>query len=74
MDWLLDCMVEYLKGPMWTTDICNFIDENCIFFAGGVDEENSLEYTKIHTDFKNLVDEKLDDFCDEFGIEAEHFM
>jgi hypothetical protein len=74
MDWLLDCMVEYLKSPMWTTEICSFIDFHCVFFAGDVSDENSLEFTTIHNDFKSIVEVKLDGFCAEFGIEHEHFV
>jgi len=46
--WLLDCMVQYLKSPMWTSDICDFIDDHCLSFANDVEEENSLEFTEIH--------------------------
>ena len=74
MDWLLDCMVEYLKSPMWTTEICSYIDFHCILFAGDVNDENSLEFTTIHNDFKSIVETKLDGFCAEFGIEHEHFV
>ena len=66
--WLLDCMVQYLKSPMWTVDICDFIDDHCIAFAGDAEEENSLEFTEIHNKFKLLVDSKLEEFCQEFGI------
>jgi len=59
---------------MWTTDICDFIDENCVLFAGSVDDENSLEFTGIHNRFRKLVDLKLDEFCHEFGIQHHEFM
>jgi hypothetical protein len=42
MEWLLDSMVDYLKSPMWTTEIFDFIDENCILFAGDLEDENSF--------------------------------
>ena len=74
MEWLLDCMVDYLKSPMWTTEIFDFIDENCILFAGDLEDENSFFQTDIHENFKKLVDIKLDGFCAEFGIEHEHFI
>ena len=73
-DWLLDSMVEYLKSPMWTNDICDFIDENCVFFAGELGDENSLELTDIHNNFKKLIDEKLDAFLAEFGIDYDTFI
>ena len=27
LEWLLDCMVEYLKSPQWTAEVCDFIDD-----------------------------------------------
>ena len=48
LEWLLDCMVEYLKSPLWTTEICDFIDNNCVIFSGTVEDENMLEFTEIH--------------------------
>mmetsp|Transcript_13369 Transcript_13369/g.22755 ORF Transcript_13369/g.22755 Transcript_13369/m.22755 type:complete len:214 (+) Transcript_13369:29-670(+) len=74
LDWLLDSMIEYLKSPMWTTEICDFIDQNCVFFAGELHDENSLELTQIHNQFTKLIDEKLDTFCAEFGISYEVFV
>jgi len=64
-------MVEYLRSPMWTTEICDYVDENCIFF--GDEEENSFEHTDIHNKFKELVDTKLMIFCAELGITEEIF-
>jgi hypothetical protein len=71
MEWLLDCMVDYLKSPMWTVEIFDFIDENCILFAGDLEDENSFFQTEIHNNFKQLVDTKLDGFCAEFSITPE---
>jgi len=68
LEWLLDCMVEYLKSPEWTTDICDYIDDNCLTFGGDYEEENSLEFTAVHKKFKKLVEKKLAKFCREFGI------
>lgn len=65
-------MVNYLKSPMWTTEICNFIDENCIFF--GDEDENSFEHTDIHKEFTKLIDIKLDTFCAEIGIDYDTFI
>lgn len=73
MEWLLDSMVDYLKSPMWTTEIFDFIDENCILFAGELEDENSFFQTDIHNNFKALVELKLDTFCAEFGIDHEMF-
>jgi len=58
---------------MWTTEICDFIDTNCIFFAGELHEENSFELSEFHSSFKKLVETKLDGFCAEFGIDHDIF-
>jgi len=65
-------MVDYLKSPLWTTEVCNFIDENCIFF--GDEEESSFEHKELHDNFIKLIDTKLDAFCAEIGIEHEVFV
>jgi len=44
----------------------SFIEENCIFFDN--DEENKLEYTQLHSDFKKLVDELLCELMAELEI------
>lgn len=59
---------------MWTVDICDFIDDNCLSFAGEATDENSLEFTNIHLEFKKLIDQKLDVFCMEFGITNDQFL
>ena len=67
--WLLDVLAEHLKSDEWSSEICDFIDEHCIFFAGELEDENSLEFTKYHNDFKELIDEQLDDFCENYSID-----
>ena len=65
-------MVDYLKSPLWTTEVCNFIDEHCILF--GEEEENSFAHKETHDNFVKLIDVKLDGFCAELGIEHEVFV
>lgn len=72
--WLLDVLVQYLKSPQWTTEICDFIDDNCISFAGDLSEENSLEMTSLHERFKKIVDLKLEEFCNEYNVTHEMFL
>ena len=68
LTWLLDVLEIYLKSAEWTSEICDFIDDNCIQFAGDLMEENSLEATDLHNRFRKIVDLKLDLFCAEYGI------
>mmetsp|Transcript_81900 Transcript_81900/g.244204 ORF Transcript_81900/g.244204 Transcript_81900/m.244204 type:complete len:464 (+) Transcript_81900:130-1521(+) len=54
LDWLSDYVISFLKSPTWVTPIAQFVDERCIIF--GAEEENRLEYTTCHQDFKTLID------------------
>jgi len=72
--WLLDVLVGHVKSPQWTTEICNFIDDNCIAFAGDLTDENSFEFTGLHNRFKKIVDLKLEEFLMEYGVTHEMFM
>ena len=47
----------------------SFLDEYCIIFDN--EEENKLEYTKIHNDFKKLVEELLGHLLAELEISQE---
>ena len=67
-------MAQYIKSPLWTNDICEFVDENCFLFFGDYKDENSLEFTNIHNEFKELVDEKLSEFCEEYGVTEDQFL
>ena len=57
-EWILEIMTEYLQSPLWKNDIVSFVEENCCVFENT--EENRLEYTEIHNNFKQLVERKLE--------------
>ena len=61
-DWFFDIIINFLRSPRWKTPIMSFLDEYCIVFDN--EEENKLEYTKIHGDFKKLVEELIGIRCD----------
>lgn len=50
----------------------SFLDEYCIIFD--TEDENKLEYTKIHNDFKNIVEELIGHLLAELGVTQEQFM
>ena len=50
----------------------SFLDEFCIGFDN--EEENKLEYTKIHFDFKKLVEDLIGELIAELGVTQEQFM
>ena len=71
-DWILDSITEYLKSPMWKNPILEFIDDNCVCFD--TEDENKLEYTAIHTQFKELLECQLLDFFTTLGIDHDIFI
>jgi len=71
-DWFFDIIINFLRSPRWKTPIMSFLDEYCIVFDN--EEENKLEYTSIHKDFKNLVDELIGCLIAELGVTQEQFM
>ncbi|CDW71873.1 UNKNOWN [Stylonychia lemnae] len=71
-DWFFDLIITFLKSPRWKTPILSFLDEHCVIFDN--DDENKLEYTIIHNDFKKIVDELLCELMAELDITQEQFM
>jgi hypothetical protein len=47
----------------------SFLDKHCILFDS--EEENKLEYTTIHNQFKNLVEELIGHLLAELGVTQE---
>jgi hypothetical protein len=50
----------------------SFLDENCLVFDN--EEENRLEYTSIHNQFKKIVDDLLSELMAELGVSQEQFV
>ena len=71
-DWFFDIIINFLRSPRWKTPIMSFLDEYCIVFD--TEDENKLEYTKIHNDFKNIVEELIGHLLAELGVTQEQFM
>jgi hypothetical protein len=71
-DWFFDIIINFLRSPRWKTPVMSFLDEYCIIFDN--EEENKLEYTKIHNDFKKLVEELIGCLLAELGVTQEQFM
>jgi hypothetical protein len=65
---ILTCVPQ---GPMYSTPLMGFIDDACLIFD--TEEENKLEYTQTHEDFKQLVDTLISDYLLELGVAPEQF-
>jgi len=47
----------------------SFLDEYCVVFDD--EDENKLEFTKIHADFKKIVEDLLQELMTELGVTDE---
>lgn len=71
LDWLSDYVLAFLKSPTWVTPIAQFVDERCIIFS--TEEENKLEYTICHKDFKELIDSLMIAHLLDLSVTADQF-
>jgi len=71
-DWIFASVINFLESPLWSTPIMTFVDQHCIVFDS--EDENKLEFTQIHTEFKDLVENLLDRYIlQEVNITMEQF-
>lgn len=66
-DWFFDIIINFLRSPRWKTPIMSFLDEYCIIFDN--EDENKLEYTSIHHQFKKIVEELIGELLAELGVD-----
>ena len=71
-EWILEIMTEFLQSPMWKNPIITFVEEKCAVFEST--EENRLEYTKIHNEFKRLIESRLEAYIQDLGISHQDFV
>ncbi|CAE7676999.1 cfap36 [Symbiodinium microadriaticum] len=68
---LSDYVLSFLKSPSWVAPIAQFVDEQCIIFED--EEENKLEYTECHNEFRQLIDNLLAAHLLELDVSNEQF-
>lgn len=71
LEWLSDYVLSFLKSPSWVAPIAQFVDEQCIIFED--EEENKLEYTECHNEFRQLIDNLLAAHLLELDVSNEQF-
>lgn len=71
MEWLSDYVLAFLKSPSWVAPIAQFVDERCIIFED--EEENKLEYTECHNEYKELIDSSFAAHLLEIDVTGEQF-
>ena len=65
-------IIGFLRSPRWKTPVMSFIDEYCMAFDE--EDEHKLEFTKIHNDFRKIVEELLEELMTELGISDTQFL
>ena len=70
-DWIFDAVMHFFNSSQWDTPVMNFIDEKCVSFEQ--EEENKFEYTLIHEEFRQLVDDTLSAFLHRLGVTEKAF-
>ncbi|XP_053316710.1 cilia- and flagella-associated protein 36 [Spea bombifrons] len=70
-EWVLESVLGFLSGPVWTGPVTDFMDHKCSVFDD--DEENKLSYTEIHAEYRQLVEKLLESYLNEIGISEEQF-
>ncbi|KAK3869768.1 hypothetical protein Pcinc_024948 [Petrolisthes cinctipes] len=75
--WVLDSLVNFLRGPVWHVPIMTFIEHKSLTFEECEDEEEKEkrkeDETKIHQEYKTLVDFMLGSYMEDMGISPEQF-
>ena len=72
--WVAEWLSQFLRSPVWTCPVQTYIDENCEVFEDCDEEENKLEYRKIHQEFCEIVDSLLSENLKDLGIGQEVFL
>ncbi|KYO23603.1 cilia- and flagella-associated protein 36 isoform A [Alligator mississippiensis] len=70
-DWVVDSLVGFLRGPVWSGPVLEFMEQKCAVFDD--EEESKLSYTDIHQEYKILVEKLLAGYLKEVGINEEKF-
>ncbi|KAG0588895.1 hypothetical protein KC19_2G276400, partial [Ceratodon purpureus] len=70
--WMRDAVSKFLESPIYSVPLLDFIDENCGMFEDS--DDNKLEYTIVHENFKDLVDGLISDFLHSLGIPIPTFV
>ncbi|NXS11014.1 CFA36 protein, partial [Neodrepanis coruscans] len=71
VEWVVDTIAGFLRGPAWSIPILEFMEHNCDVFDD--EEESKLSYTEIYQEYQALVEKLLEDCLKEVGINEEKF-
>ncbi|XP_038665642.1 cilia- and flagella-associated protein 36 [Scyliorhinus canicula] len=71
-EWVVEGVAGFLSSSCWTVPVTDFIEQNCAVFDD--EEENKLSYTEIHQDYKSLVEQLLEGYLQDVGIQEDQFL
>uniref|UniRef100_UPI00398ED7F8 cilia- and flagella-associated protein 36 isoform X2 n=1 Tax=Pristiophorus japonicus TaxID=55135 RepID=UPI00398ED7F8 len=71
-EWVVEGIAGFLSSSCWTVPVTDFIEQNCAVFDD--EEENKLSYTEIHQDYKDLVEQLLEGYLQDVGIQEDQFL
>ncbi len=69
--WLIDLILSFFHSLEWKAPVLSFIEANCMCFDS--EEENKLEYTAIHKEFKALTEGLIEGMLKETGASNDAF-
>ncbi|XP_023683923.1 cilia- and flagella-associated protein 36 isoform X2 [Paramormyrops kingsleyae] len=70
-EWVLESIAGYLGSPEWVIPVTDFMENKCTVFDD--EDENKLTYTEIHQQYKQLVENLLENYMQEVGINEQQF-
>ncbi|XP_045045360.2 cilia- and flagella-associated protein 36 isoform X1 [Desmodus rotundus] len=71
VEWVMESIAGFLRGPDWSIPILDFVEQKCEVFDD--EEESKLTYTEIHQEYKELVEKLLESYLNEIGINEDQF-
>lgn len=71
VEWVVESIAGFLRGPDWSIPILDFVEQKCEVFDD--EEESKLTYTEIHQEYKELVEKLLESYLKDIGINEDQF-
>jgi len=68
---MIDLILAFFHSLEWKAPILSFIESKCMLFDN--EEENKLEYTVAHNDFKELAEGLIEGMIKELGATNDQF-
>eukprot|EP00316_Scyphosphaera_apsteinii_P009008 CAMPEP_0119344192 /NCGR_PEP_ID=MMETSP1333-20130426/106843_1 /TAXON_ID=418940 /ORGANISM="Scyphosphaera apsteinii, Strain RCC1455" /LENGTH=244 /DNA_ID=CAMNT_0007356619 /DNA_START=154 /DNA_END=888 /DNA_ORIENTATION=- len=72
-EWVLDAVRGLFSSRRWLVPLDSFVDANCVIFAGGEGNVNTLEHKQIFQAFRELIDTTLQQVLTDLGISMADF-